>query len=117
MPINVANGRELAGAGYIAAAQYMSLHVGVPSSGGSNEVTGGLPEYARLPITWVPSGGGTWTATLPADFDVPAGVTVNHAGLWTAETGGSFVDFAAIAPATFTVQGTLEVPAITFTMS
>lgn len=117
MPINVAAGRTAAGEGYITDAQYMSLHTGVPGSGGSNEVVGGAPAYARLPITWTPGTAGTWTATVPSDFDVPPGVTVNHIGLWTDDVGGTFVDYAAIDPATYTLQGTLEITDITFTMS
>lgn len=117
MPINVANGREAAGEGYVTEAQYMSLHTGAPGSGGSNEVVGGAPAYARLLITWTPGGGGSWTATVPSDFDVPSGVTVSYVGLWSDDVGGTFVDYATIDPATYAVQGTLEITGITFTMS
>lgn len=117
MPINVANGREEAGAGYIAKASYMSLHTAVPGSGGANEVVGGSPAYARLPVSWTAKGGGSWTATLPKDFDVPTGVTVAYIGLWDSLTGGEFIDYSSVAAATYAAQGTFKATSITFTMS
>lgn len=70
-------------------ATYASLHTADPGETGANELTGGTPPYARLPLTWSPSSGGSKGAAM-VTFNVPAGVTVTHFGLWTAATGGTW---------------------------
>lgn len=78
--------------GYAAAAAYVSLHTGDPGETGANEVSGG--GYARAAITWTPGptdGQVTGTATVT----VTAGVAITYAGLWTAASGGTFLDKAA----------------------
>lgn len=117
MPIATSQGRENAAAGYIAQAAYMSLHTSEPYNG-DNEVTGGAPAYARLPITWTAGVvDGAATATLAQMFDVPTGVTVTYVGIWTAATGGTYLDCCAIPAATFPSQGQLEITGITYTQS
>ena len=118
MPIATAQGRENAASGYVAAATHMSLHTADPGATGVNEVTGGAPAYARVALTW--SAGtvdGVYTATLASSFNVPASVTITHVGLWTAATGGTFLDKAAVTAAAFTSQGTLDITSVTFTQS
>lgn len=113
MAIATAQGRENAAAGYAAQAAFMSLHTALPGLTGASEVVGGAPAYARQAITWTAgTADGVLTATVPP-FDVPAGVTVTHVGLWT--TGGVFLDYAAVDGQEFLAQGTLNVTSVTYT--
>lgn len=69
------------------------------------EVTGGTPAYARKALTWAPGTvDGTVTATVT--FDVPTGVTVVGAGVYTAATAGSYLDGGSVPSQTFSSQGT-----------
>lgn len=116
MPIATAQGKENAATGYTAQALYMSLHTADPGTTGANEVTGGAPAYARKAVTWVAgSVDGVYNATVPA-FDVPA-ATVTHVGLWTAASGGTFLDKADVADQVFPSQGTLTITNVTYTQS
>lgn len=93
MAITTAQQREnVAVNGYAAAGQYVSLHTADPGSTGANEVTGG--GYARALLTWTP-GPTDGTVTGTATVTTAAGVAITHAGLWTAASGGSFLDKAA----------------------
>lgn len=116
MPIATAQGKENAAAGYTGQALYMSLHTASPGTTGANEVTGGSPAYARKAITWTAGAvDGQYTATVPT-FDVPA-VTVTHVGVWTAATGGTFLDSVDVVDQTFGSQGTLSITSVTYTQS
>jgi hypothetical protein len=90
-----------------AVAVYVSLHTGSPGTNGANEVSGGSPAYARKAMTWnAASGGGLDNSNAPV-FDVPAGTTVSHFGLWSASSGGTFYGGDALsASESFTGQGT-----------
>lgn len=117
MPIDSAIGKENAAAGYSTAAAYASLHTADPAGTGAAEVTGGTPAYARIAITWTAGAtDGVRTGTLAAPFDVPAGTDVTHIGLWTAATGGDYLDKAPLSTS-FASQGTLEVTSLTYTQS
>lgn len=70
-------------------ALYASLHTADPTSIGDHEVTGGSPAYARKALTWSPASGDT-KAAATVTFDVPAGTTTSHFGLWSAITSGTF---------------------------
>lgn len=94
--------QDLANA-YGNAAAYASLHTGNPGSTGALEISGGSPAYARAPLVWTPGSGGTVTAT--ATFNIPASTTVTYAGLWTAMSGGTFLDAGPLSnSATFATQ-------------
>lgn len=114
--------REQLAADYAARAVYLSLHNGDPGSTGANEVptTGGSPNYARKAPVWA-AGSTTDGAQSAAavQFDVPppsSGTrTITHVGVWSAVTGGTFLDsYALPATAAFTGQGQLLVtPTVT----
>jgi hypothetical protein len=96
-------------------AAYASLHTADPGTTGTAEVSGGAPAYARKALTWTPGTTGTNTAT--ATFDVPTSTTITYCGLWTAVTGGTFLDKAVLgASQTFASQGTYQL-SLTFTQS
>lgn len=88
-------------------ALYASLHTASPSTTGANEVTGGSPAYARKLIDWgVVASGNLDDDAVPA-FDVPAGTTVTHFGLWSAVSGGTFYGGDALsASEAYSGQGT-----------
>lgn len=69
MPIATAAMKEALALEYAAKALHASLHTADPGATGASEVSGGVPAYARKPITWNPGGlappvlGATSTAT------------------------------------------------------
>ncbi|MHC1792203.1 phage tail fiber protein [Solidesulfovibrio sp.] len=98
---------------------YAALHSGAPGADGSaNELTGGTPAYARKAVTMAAASGGSRAATGAVTFDVPAGATVSHGSLWTAETGGTCV-FTDDLPAaeTFAGQGTYTLATTTLSLT
>ena len=97
------------------AATHVSLHTADPGTTGTSEVTGGSPAYARKAATWT-AGTVDGVVTVTVTFDVPASTTVTHVGLWTALTGGSFLDKAAVTSQAFASQGTYQVT-LTYTQS
>jgi hypothetical protein len=69
---------------------HLSLHTGFPpTTGPGNELTGGSPAYARQPIAWAASSGGTKNITGTETFDVAAGTTVRAVALYDALTAGT----------------------------
>lgn len=100
-------------------ALFASLHTADPGATGASEVTGGSPAYARIAVTWDPASGGIIAADTgtPVVFDVPSGVTVSYAGLWSASTAGTWYGGDAVTSVAFSGQGTYELTAITLTLS
>ena len=94
---------------------YISVHTADPGTSGANEATGGAPAYARKQTAWTPGASDGVVAGSAVTLDVPAG-TFAFAGLWSAATGGSFIDKIPITSTTFGAQGQLVVtPTITVT--
>jgi hypothetical protein len=89
-------------------AAYASLHTADPGTTGTSEVTGGAPAYARKALTWT-AGSVDGIVTASATFDVPATTATTHAGLWTAVTGGTFLDKVAAVYSSQPSQGQLTV--------
>lgn len=109
MAIDTLLQRENLAIAYGQAAAWGSLHTADPGSTGANEVAGGL--YARLALTWTP-GGTDGNISVTVTFDAPNGTVVTHIGVWTAASGGSFLDGqVGAAPATSNgqVQATFNV--------
>ena len=98
--------------GIATAATYISLHTADPSTSGANEVTGGT--YSREQTTWGAASNGSRVGS-QVTFDVPAGTTVTHWGIWSAATGGTFHYGGTLdASETFGSAGTLlHTPTIT----
>lgn len=84
-----------------------SLHTADPGTTGAAELTGGTPAYARKQITWSAPTNGVITGSVT--FDVPSGTTVTFAGLWSATTGGNFIDKVQVTSQVFNSQGQLTV--------
>jgi hypothetical protein len=105
MAIATTTQRENVAIAYGQAAAYVSLHTADPGATGANEVTGG--GYARAALTWT-AGPTDGQISATATVTATAGVAVTHAGLWTAVSGGTFLDKAAgAATSTGTVSVTL----------
>lgn len=84
---------------------HISLHTGDPGSTGANEAAGG--GYARKATTWSSGSTGTLSGS-QVEIDVPAGA-YTYAGVWTAASGGSFVDKVAISSTTLGGPGKIMV--------
>lgn len=79
-----------------------SLHTADPADNGANEVTGGA--YAQKNISFAAAAAGAIDSSVNPVFDVPAGVTVTHAGFWA---GATFKFSIALSAAeTFAALGT-----------
>lgn len=107
MPIAVDGTKQSLANHYASLATHGSVHTADPGTTGASEVSGGSPAYARKALTWTP--GTTGTTTASAVYDIPSGTTTTHSGLWSALTGGTFRDKAAITSQTFSSQGQLTV--------
>lgn len=117
MPIATNIMKENLADAYAAAAAYVSLHTADPGTTGTNEVSGGSPAYARKSTSsWGTDTTDDGIRTVTVTFDVPSGVTVTHIGLWTASSGGTFLDKATVASQAFASQGTYQVT-LTYTQS
>lgn len=89
MAIATTQQKENLATAYANGALYVSFHTADPGSTGANEIAG-----TRALITWTPGAtdgviNGTATGT------VPSGTAITHIGLWTASSGGTFLDKAA----------------------
>lgn len=107
MTIATAQQKENLATAYTNAAQYVSFHTADPGTTGANEIAG-----TRALITWTPGptdGVSTGTAT----GAVANGTAITHVGLWTASSGGTFLDKAAGAA---TSTGSVSV-SLTYTQS
>jgi hypothetical protein len=100
---------------------HISLHSAFPGTGGTSELTGGSPAYARKAVTWGAAASGVLTTSVaPAAFDVPAGATVGFAGFWSAITAGTFLGSIPLGPvgdpqlATAATSGAFTAPGHTF---
>lgn len=80
---------------------HVSLHTADPGDSGANEVTGGT--YARQAATFDASSGQARALSGDEVFDVPAGTTVTHAGVWASATFLASIDLTDEA---FAADGT-----------
>lgn len=92
---------------YTGLGRYISLHTADPGSTGTSEVTGGSPAYARKQTTWSSGTTGVNTGS-QVSIDAPAGA-YTYAGIWTAASGGTFIDKIAITLTTLGAQGVVQV--------
>ncbi len=91
---------------------FASLHTDDPGTGGTSEVTGGTPAYARKALSWAAASGGTKSSDGPLVFDVPASTTIKFLGYWSLVSGGTFYGSRALdTNQTFATQGTYTVAA------
>ena len=93
---------------YKAQATHFSLHSADATSGNELAVT-------RQAANWGATSASAATAS-PAAFTITSGMTVGGAGAWSALSGGTFLDGAALTSQTFASNGTYTVTA-TYTQS
>jgi hypothetical protein len=86
-------------------AAYASVHNADPGTGGTNEISGGTPAYARKSITFTSASGSSMAPTADTVFDIPAGETVAFIGLWSAVTGGTYYGAWDVTDEAFAGQG------------
>lgn len=87
---------------YAQRAAFASLHAGPPGTTGANAVT-----VSRQPIVWLVTGVGKLQSE-PMSFIVPAGTVLTDVGMWTAATGGSYVD-SVLHDAEFPTERTYKI--------
>lgn len=90
---------------------WISFHTADPSTNGVSEASGG--GYARKQTAWT---GGAIDGTITGSqvtIDVPAG-TWAWCGIWSAQTGGTWVEKFSVNPTTLSAAGQIIVtPTIT----
>jgi hypothetical protein len=74
-------------------AKYISLHSASPGTSGANEISGG--SYARVATTWGAASAGSAVGSQVV-INVPASTTVEYWGMWTAASGGTYIDGGAL---------------------
>lgn len=95
---------------------HVSIHTADPGNTGTSEVTGGT--YARVAVTWGTPANGTLSLSSVPVFQIPAGSTITHFGLWTSASGGQFFGgFALDSSQTYGTAGTYTVDALTITQA
>lgn len=107
MAIAVPATRQSLADNYKTLGTFISLHTADPGTTGASEATGGSPAYARKATTWTSSTGGVLNGS-QVTIDVPAG-TYTFIGLWSAATGGNYIDKAAITSTALGAQGQILV--------
>ena len=113
-----ANGRNVGLNAIGAVGLYVSLHTADPGTSGTSEVTGGSPAYARKAVTWAAASGGSMALNAGVTFDVPAGTTVTHFGVWSASTSGTYYGGGALsASESFGAQGTYNLTTATISIT
>lgn len=112
MAIQTTTMKNTVATAYGNAAPYGALATTVPGATAGTEVSGGT--YAREALTWSAPTTGVITAT--ATFNVPAGTTVAGSMIYSALTGGTYLDGDAVTSQTFSAAGTYTVT-FTFTES
>jgi hypothetical protein len=78
---------------------------------GAAEITGGSPAYARQAVSWTAASNGLIRPTVDETFDIPAGATVDGWRGFTALSGGTDYDGAALTAETYAGQGTYTLEA------
>ncbi len=74
---------------YVGAALYASLHLDEPGEAGDFE----LVDVERVPIVWSPGVDLGERVSDPVAFTgIPDGSILTHVGIWSADTGGTFLD-------------------------
>lgn len=89
---------------------FKSLHSAY-SATGANEITGGVPPYARQASAYGAAAGGQRTVTGSVVFDVPAGTTIAWLGSWNLVTAGVFASIAPLGggtPVPFTAEDSTD---------
>jgi hypothetical protein len=116
VPIAATATREALAVHYGTQGTWISVHTASPgATGTTGEASGGSPAYARKQTTWTAGASDGVVNGSQVTFDLPAG-TYTHIGVWSAVTGGTFVDSATITSTTLGAQGQLLVTP-TFTQS
>jgi hypothetical protein len=109
---NSVAGRNAAAAGMAGVAGYASLHTADPGTTGASEVAGGT--YARKAVTWAAASGGSDSTSASVQFNVPAGTTISHCGLWSALSGGTYYGGGALsATETFAAAAPYDLNTVT----
>lgn len=118
MPIQTVAMRNILAGAYGTAATHSALFTSAgPYTSAGTEPSGGSPAYARKA-----NGGGAWTTgsasqvTTTVTFDVPSGVTIQGAGVFSAITAGTYYDGGSVTSQAYASQGTYALT-ITVTIS
>lgn len=113
MAIAVNATKESVALAYTGLGSWISLHTADPGTTGASEATGGA--YARKQTTWTGGASDGIVNGSEVTIDVAAG-TYAWAGIWSAASGGTFIDKVAVSSTAFTGAGQMKVtPTVTVT--
>ncbi len=109
-------GKNLLLDGFASGVTFVSLHTDDPSTGGTDEVSGGA--YARESVLWDAAASASISTSASIVFDVPGSTTITHLGYWSASTSGTFYGSRALDTSqTFATAGTYTIAAGNITES
>lgn len=101
-------GKNLLLDGFAGGVSWVSLHTADPSTGGTDEVTGGA--YTREATSWAAAASASVSTNAPIVFDVPGSTTITHLGYWSASTAGTFYGSRALdTQQTYATAGTYTI--------
>jgi hypothetical protein len=101
-------GKNLLLDGFAGGVSFVSLHTADPSTGGTNEVSGGA--YTREAVSWASAASASVSTSASIVFDVPGSTTITHLGYWSASTAGTFYGSRALDTSqTFATAGTYTI--------
>lgn len=101
-------GKNLLLDGFAGGVTFVSLHTADPSTGGTNEVSGGA--YTRESVSWASAASASVSTSASIVFDVPGSTTITHLGYWSASTSGTFYGSRALDTSqTFSTAGTYTI--------
>lgn len=105
MTLAVPATRESAALAVSALGSWISLHTATPGSTGASEAAG----TTRRQTTWT---GGTADGTVAGSQVTHSAAPANtytHYGIWSAQTGGTFVDGNALSPGAVTIAAATDI--------
>lgn len=81
---------------------YCKLHTGDPGSAGTSNAS---TMTTRNEVTWNAASGGSMTLLALAVYTMTATETITHISLWTASSGGTFLESAALSTSVPVISG------------
>lgn len=81
---------------------YVKLHTGDPGSAGTANASA---VTTRNEVTWNAPSGGSMTLSALSDYSMTAAETISHVSLWTASSGGTFLESAALSSSVAVING------------
>ncbi|MGH3987827.1 MAG: phage tail fiber protein [Pseudonocardiaceae bacterium] len=81
---------------------FVKLHIGDPGAAGTANASA---VTTRNEVTWNAPSGGSMTLNTLAGYSMTASETISHVSFWTASSGGTFLQSAALSASQAVING------------